>query len=332
MISPKSAKLILRHFDEIDKHVSKRLLRKRPWSEPALTSVLCDLLDKDTQIDEGLEYHVGKLNSDLLKSGDPLFFSMRIETHEYGPKVERYISQSDIGIIFDYRNQFTNNSSWTKGWLLQAKRIFPEKNTSSHSISNKSSTNPVYTQRSRFDSFDKEQHERIQRLEKHLGGDFIRYLLYTPRPQELDEGLRSLLSYRRIESVGNNIFDYLKGLQLRDDLLSDDSSIEAGIFVCDTGSFPKNYEEVHRKIFHGTTPFSWFFLEHFFRGGKSRMDKESQVKSDEKCILELVKGNACVLDDIFSDNIGRIPILPAHTLIITAITGLDVPERNNLIQ
>lgn len=52
MISLKAIRLILRHFDSIDYCVSKRLMRKRPWSEPALTSLLCDLLDQDDQVDE----------------------------------------------------------------------------------------------------------------------------------------------------------------------------------------------------------------------------------------------------------------------------------------
>ena len=37
--------MLLRHFDSIDALVSSRLMRKRPWLEPALTQLLCDLLD-----------------------------------------------------------------------------------------------------------------------------------------------------------------------------------------------------------------------------------------------------------------------------------------------
>lgn len=56
MISPKAFGCLLKHFDEIERSVSLKLVTKRPWNEISLTSRLADLLDEDTQEDEKISY------------------------------------------------------------------------------------------------------------------------------------------------------------------------------------------------------------------------------------------------------------------------------------
>lgn len=58
MLNPQSVHLLIKHFDAIDQAVSKRMIRKRPWSEPALTSFLCELLDEETQDEVQLAYRL----------------------------------------------------------------------------------------------------------------------------------------------------------------------------------------------------------------------------------------------------------------------------------
>jgi len=65
MISPKAVNLIIKHFDAIDEAVTKKMVRNRPWSETALTSLLCDLLDEKTQDEEILRYTLKELNHEL---------------------------------------------------------------------------------------------------------------------------------------------------------------------------------------------------------------------------------------------------------------------------
>jgi hypothetical protein len=78
------------------------------------------------------------------------------------------------------------------------------------------------------------------------------------------------LSYQRTLALTGEIFDFALGLQLRDDLLSDKSTLDAGIFISPIDKFPSCFKEVHRRLFQGSTPFSWFILQHFFqRSGKN---------------------------------------------------------------
>ena len=143
MISPKAVDFIIKHFDAIDKVVSKRLNRKRPWSEPSLTSLLCDLMDHDTQDEEKIEYSIDTLNKDLEEFDGLLDVSFIIETHEYSPKVERWITQSDLGLIINFEDHLLPKDSWSISWLLQAKKVFPDKK------------NPVeYSESSKFQSYN----------------------------------------------------------------------------------------------------------------------------------------------------------------------------------
>ena len=65
MLSPIAFDLIIKYFDAVDRAVAARLSRKRPWSEPALTSLLCDLLDEETQEGQNLSYTLRQLNDEL---------------------------------------------------------------------------------------------------------------------------------------------------------------------------------------------------------------------------------------------------------------------------
>lgn len=105
MITPKAFIQIINHFDEIDKIVSARTMRKRPWLEVALTSLLCDLLDEQTQDDEKLNYTFKQLQVDLIKDDSLFGIHLCVETIEFNSIYERYISQSDIGLNLIFENK-----------------------------------------------------------------------------------------------------------------------------------------------------------------------------------------------------------------------------------
>src|SRR5687767_15211803 len=125
MLSPRAVHLLLRHFDSIDECVARRLLRKRPWSEPALTSYLCDVLDSDTQAEEPLSYPLEILNRDLLEPDGVFDMTFNVETHEYDPSVERWVTQADLGFVLQFRDFLDPSRSWEACWLLQSKRLYP---------------------------------------------------------------------------------------------------------------------------------------------------------------------------------------------------------------
>jgi len=65
VLSPRTYRLLLRHFDALDDVVACRLTHKRPWQEEALTGLLCDLLDAETREEEKVSYTLSQLVEDL---------------------------------------------------------------------------------------------------------------------------------------------------------------------------------------------------------------------------------------------------------------------------
>src|SRR5437762_2342562 len=126
MIPPKAIRLIIRHLDSLDRVVSRRMGRKRPWLETGLTSYLCDLLDDDTQAEERLDYPLDELNRDLGNLDGLLRATFRVDTHEYAPQLERWVTQADLGFVINVIDHLLPDHSWSIAWLLQAKRLTPD--------------------------------------------------------------------------------------------------------------------------------------------------------------------------------------------------------------
>ena len=96
------------------------MVRKRPWEEPALTSYLCDLLDEEEQDEQRLEYAIEDLNRDLGRgTGAYSVSSLEIETRECDCSAERYVTQSDLGLIVNDRDNFLSERSWIPRSLLK---------------------------------------------------------------------------------------------------------------------------------------------------------------------------------------------------------------------
>ena len=151
MITPKAIHLIIQHFDALDQAVSKHLNRKRPWSEPALTSLLCDLLDQDVQEEENLSYSTADLNQDLAEIDGLMKITFAVDTHEYDASMEHWVTQADLGFVINFQDHLLPDESWSLPWLLQAKRLYPVQR------------NPLkYTEISRFSGIDPKQQQRIE--------------------------------------------------------------------------------------------------------------------------------------------------------------------------
>lgn len=313
MLSPRAIRILLRHFDEIDRIVSAKLMRKRPWAEEALTSALCDLLDAETQAEEGLKYTLEMVHDDLGKSDEPIAISLRIDTHQYPKDIERWVTQADLGLIVTYEDQWLPELR-TDAWLLQAKRLFPQ-------------PSGEYGPSSSFSSFDKDQFKRIERLNRWAGYNFAKFLLYSPRPKELNAQMRGYLNYLRTAALHDQIFDFAAGSELRDDLLSPDSTIAAGIYISEPEHFPHTLAEIHGSVFEGVTPFAWFLLNTItpMRLPGHSSDREETDTHLNEGLQRIVRGDHRVLKqeglpERFSGD--RLPkILPVHTIEIAVKVG-----------
>jgi hypothetical protein len=332
MISPKAVNLIIQYFDAIDEAVAKRMVRKRPWSEPALTSLLCDLLDENTQDEERLRYTLAKLNNDLSELDGLFNVSFSIETHEYDSRMERWVTQADLGFIIKFEDCLLPSESWCIAWLLQAKRLYPD------------SRDPLrYTEVSHFRALDSQQKLRMKILNDTIGIPFVRFLLYCPRPLSLDEEIRRKLTYLRNKRLSSNIFDYTLGLKLHDELSSSNSSLAAGIFVTKSIELPTNLSAIHANILGAFCPLSWFLASHLvedrleciddrirFNGRISRKSKRlsDDNDGDPDWAKGIVSGDPDAIERLLSvlneKNQGSFPVLPAHTLTVKISVGKDM--------
>lgn len=330
MISLRAIQLLLKYFDGIDQALSARLSRKHPWPEEALTAVFCDLMDGETQEEEGVSYGLSNLHADFEKADDPLSINIKIDTHQYSKHIEHHVTQSDVGIVIRYENQFAPTASLTRYWLLQAKRLFPIR----------SAPPAEYDLKSCYSSRNAAQESRMLALNELVGFDFVQYLLYNPRPSALPSSVRQALSQQRTMAMSHAIFDYALGLQLRQDLISDSPTTAAGIFVAPLNNCPTTLIDTHKTIFNETTPFSWFLLQHFTgphqgtplhrRYWKDSLPQKEPTEKRTKIAERLVRGDPKVFEEFDLPQEGTqddLRILPAHTIEVRVVCGLDRPRQ-----
>jgi hypothetical protein len=325
MITPKAFANIVKHFDEIDRIVSARLVRKRPWLEVALTSLLCDLLDEQTQDDEKLNYTFKQLQEDLSKEDNLFGISLSLETIEFNPTYERYISQSDIGLNLIYDNKIEPQDSWARPYLFQAKRLSPQK------------VNPLfYNETSLFTSIDNDQQKRIKLLNKILGSTYLKYLFFCPRPDSIDNETRIKLAYLRNKNLSTHIFDYTIGLEIHKEFQNNSETLKAGIFITDTNNSNINFGQVHSNILESTFPFSWFIAMNFSDEGDFLYNRnpdrdelvEGILSGDEDKIDELIEK---IEESEINDIPENIQILPKHKITLRVSAGEQINhDRRNI--
>lgn len=324
MVAPHVFANIIRYFDAIDRVVAARMARKKPWDEPALTSLLCELMDDGTQADWPLVYTLSQLSSDLGSIEGIVRIALTIDTHEYNPTWEHWVTQADVGIVIRLEDRMLPQRSFSIAWLLQAKRLYPRPRTLGN-----------FDEACRFLSVDANQHARMQHIQSCVGVPFVRYLLYAPRPSALTELTRHKLAHLRNVALSGQIFDFTHGLHLYSELSQADSSLAAGVFVADSTAAAFSLGEVHSRVFSSNFPLSWFVASHLlpshpqfatqgflrnprFRAGDSASEEwaEGIVTGNEDAVQRL-------LEDLQESGAPALPLLPRHTIEIKIVTGPD---------
>jgi len=251
MLTPRSFNRLIHYFDGVDREVSNKLIRTRPHLEPGLTMLLADLIDPSTAGEYRLPYSQEALHADVACGGGALGVDLKLELNEYAPEFENRVTQADLGLVLRYVDHVRPAESWEKPFLLQAKRLTPNLRGQSQ-----------YTAASRFD-LDAEQSARIKRLRGVLGDGAIRFLLYCPRPDRLDAKDRAVLEYFRTRALAGDFFDFIEGLEIREQLGADNSTLEAGVFVRDGSTEPTTLAELHHSLMTKSIPLSWFIAVEF---------------------------------------------------------------------
>ena len=315
MLSPYAIHHLLKHFDAIDRAVTRQMVYPRPKDEEQLTGTLVDLLDEEVQKLERISYGIQELRNDLAEASEPISVDYSIETHKYSKEFEGLVTQADLGLIVRFENNYEPTLSGERSWLLQAKRAYP------------TSLSPTYYEaKSKFGAFKAGQHQRIESLIKFVDADFFRYLLYCPRPETLDEKSRLELAYFRGKRTSAEVFDFAYGLELWDDIRGGAKTVAAGVFVADVGTLPKCLGEVHSGIFKRATPLSWFLIQHLPARGNHSWSHDSLLDDhhDSDLVAKIVRGDVTVRDEIakaLGDKTWKGELLPAATLTVTISAG-----------
>jgi len=211
VLGPYEAQCFSKYFKGIDSLIAKRFLCGFLPNEEHITSVLCELLDERGSQLHLLPYSLLDLNNDLKKNGGLLQADVSISTTDYDKFQERRVTQSDLGIVLDYRDNIEPNCSFINGVLLQSKKLFPAKNAD-------------YNLSSAYESFDVEQHERLEKLnklyvEKECGNECIKYLMYNPSLEGIPRHEQQKILHQQMKLDANSIFDFTIGLQRYRELL-----------------------------------------------------------------------------------------------------------------
>ncbi|WP_414551291.1 hypothetical protein [Anabaena sp. CCY 0017] len=172
VLRPYEAQCFSKYFKCVDMLLAKRLSLGFLSDEEHLTSILCELLDEDGSQLHHLTYSLSDLNNDLKQNCGLLQADVSISTSDYNKYQERHFTQSDLGIVLEYKDYIERDYSFSRGVLIQAKKLFPSQNSD-------------YNFNSKYESFDSEQHERLEKLnqiyvEKGCGSECVKYLMYNP--------------------------------------------------------------------------------------------------------------------------------------------------------
>lgn len=322
MLSPLATTLIIKHFDAIDKVLSGKLSRTSvPWNEIAINALFVDLFDAKVQEEVKLEFTLAELQETLLERDELTSVQLKIDTHSYSSYVEKYVTQSDIGLVIEYKDAGAPQNNRKICWLLQAKRAFPVTKV------------PLkYAPNSAFKSINQEQHERIEELQRLVGTDFIKYLLYCPRPEHLDPEERRQLTYHRTKATSGSIFDYALGLELRDEIMNGSPTLQAGVFIANSDDDPTDVATTHEKMFESTLPLSWFIANHFAESSWGMHPYLYDDSNSSNLLLErIVTGDEQVIQEI-SDHFGgdfNLEVLPPVTITISVSDGYLIQGRKD---
>lgn len=338
VITPSDAGLLLKYFNGVASVLAKRFELGFHPDEEHLTSLLCELLDNQGAELHSLAYRVSDLNKDLKENGSLLHTAISLETTEYNKYQERNFTQADLGIILDYKDYIDYSTSFRKGLLIQAKKLFPD------SYNN-------YRLTSLYKSFNSAQHNRLSALKesftqtrndedemKHRKNkddrcyEAFQYLLYNPPLTELPKQEQERILHRQISKESESIFDYTQGLHLYEKLKNPDGiksllemssyfiEIDKAHYLAEQAASsgrsksklaPFDLDALTKSIDIRQRSFAWYLVFEFMLG---------RVGCKIPDFLDLVSGSKHKLNDNF-------PVSAPRYVMHVSITAGTNPEK-----
>ncbi|MDZ8184251.1 MAG: hypothetical protein RMX96_05225 [Nostoc sp. ChiSLP02] len=198
VLTHRDIKFFLKYFRSIDQILCQRYSLGFCPDEEHLTSILCELLDdRGSQLHQ-LPYSIADLNRDLENSGSLLKAEVSLETKTYDKYQERHFTQSDLGIILEYKDRIDPKYNFTIGILVQAKRLFPD-------------ARKKYSFASKYNSFDADQYQRFKNLINYFENscdcsECGKYLLYNPIFRDFAKNEKEKILHCQLLKDRNTIF------------------------------------------------------------------------------------------------------------------------------
>jgi hypothetical protein len=299
-LTPRDARLIVRYLDAVDDNVTARLTSGFDTDEPHMTFLLCEMLDNNMNALSVLSYTWQSLQEDLKADPHSVRVSLKIETNKYTIPVENRVTSADIGIVVSYRDHIAPETSFSKGALLQAKRLYAKKGAENYDLSDQ------------FREFDFDQLARLTQVQRSFENCIVcYYLFYCPRPAAYQD--RSLSEIHRYLACGGDLYDYAMGWHLYE-YSSDPERHVPGLLVSRLEWFDDlpiarlnkrlpTARDAFQRHWGSVCPLSWFIVYGMLLGG-------SGCASD--AAVRLVRGQAEVADP---------PVLPRYVITIEVEVG-----------
>ncbi|TVP61158.1 MAG: hypothetical protein EA343_14980 [Nodularia sp. (in: Bacteria)] len=233
VLSPYEAQCFSKYFKCVDMLLAKRFSLGFLPNEEHITSILCELLDEHGSQLHPLTYSLSDLNNDLKQSCGLLQADVSISTSDYNKYEERHFTQSDLGIVLEYQDYIEPDYSFSRGVLIQAKKLFPYQNSD-------------YNFSSKYESFKSDQHNRLDQLnqiyvKKGCGSECVKYLMYNP-PLEIIPKYeqQKILHKEMVRDAITSEFYFTFGLHRYKELIESDKAS-----ILSLGCLFASIEDVH---------------------------------------------------------------------------------------
>jgi hypothetical protein len=324
---------LIAYFEGVDAALSRTFLRPVPPDEPALTNQLCALMDAETQRrEQSLSFNIDQLNEALALCGDDVKFEFRIDTHHHSTKMENLVSQSDFGLVLEYKNYILPDEDRIWSYLIQAKRLH-------HNL-----PSGEFSERSVFKGFNLNQHNFLKKLSKKFGPHFFKYMMYCPPISHFTPPTATKIRAIHTRNLSHPIYDYSGGLALFEHVKSVSGRVESGIWLTPIESVPASVMELHKVAFVDAWSWSWFLLRHLTQphsGGQQRLHHDENFKMNgtelisggDALIYGVVTGDRDAIEEFCKvaykmdlDTLPKLKVLPGSTITITATVGHSLPD------
>lgn len=164
--------------------------------EEHLTSLLCEMLDEQMSQHHRLAYSAADLQRDLALDSHGMRFGSTMRTMKYPQGVEANLTFADLGVIVSYRDTIDPESSFDRGILLQAKKLYRRQDSGAYSVEDA------------FKQLKGEQLKKIARLNdqhrrstyngsrwRYCSNELCFYAFYCPRGSTWDQRSMEQVAY-----------------------------------------------------------------------------------------------------------------------------------------